>query len=155
MLNNKSPIYILVEGQAPTKEFDDASCKSSSTDYKGDSLRGARMPVKKAISLVITLLAAIAFLFLSIERGRAQNDGSSMQTQSREARRLNAQTTSNSEAMIEEGRETFRFDTFGDEAFWGGTLGLHNAIKGAALGGVGPGLSPSVALSLGLKVDLD
>ena len=33
--------------------------------------------------------------------------------------------------MIEEGRNTFRFDTFGDEAFWGDTLKLHQAIAGA------------------------
>src|SRR5688572_30180619 len=56
--------------------------------------------------------------------------------------------------LIEEGRETFRFDTFGDEAFWGGTLGLHRAIAGEANGGVGPGLSPTAALGLGLKVDV-
>src|ERR1044072_613754 len=53
------------------------------------------------------------------------------------------------------GRKTFRFDTFGDEAFWGGTLGLHRAIAGAANGGVGPGLSPKAALELGLKVDVN
>src|SRR5262249_31794515 len=53
------------------------------------------------------------------------------------------------------GRKTFRFDTFGDEAFWGGMLKLHQAIEGAKLGGVGPGLSPRNALALGLKVDLD
>src|SRR5688572_24025178 len=56
---------------------------------------------------------------------------------------------------IGEGRNTFRFDTFGDEALWGGTLRLHEAIEGAALGGVGPGVSPSAALSLGLKVDVE
>ena len=28
----------------------------------------------------------------------------------------------NASQMIEEGRRTFRFDTFGDEAFWGDTL---------------------------------
>jgi hypothetical protein len=55
--------------------------------------------------------------------------------------------------LIEEGRRTFRFDTFGDEAFWGGQLELHRAIEGAANGGVGPGLSPTAALGLGLKVD--
>jgi mono/diheme cytochrome c family protein len=54
-----------------------------------------------------------------------------------------------------EGRKTFRFDTFGDEAFWGKMLKLHEAIEGAKLGGVGPGLSPANALALGLKVDLD
>jgi hypothetical protein len=53
------------------------------------------------------------------------------------------------------GRQTFRFDTFGDEAFWGDQLHLHDAIKGAALGGVGPGVSPNTALAVGLKVDVD
>src|SRR5215217_2593990 len=57
--------------------------------------------------------------------------------------------------MIEEGRHTFRYDTFGDEAFWGDTLKLHQAVAGAANGGVGPGVSPAAALALGLKVDVD
>jgi len=61
----------------------------------------------------------------------------------------------NAEAMISEGRRTFRFDTFGDEAYWGDQLRLHEAIQGANLGGVGPGLSPRNALALGLKVDVD
>jgi hypothetical protein len=51
------------------------------------------------------------------------------------------------------GRQTFRFDTFGSEAFWGGSLGLHRAIAGQANGGVGPGVSPKTALAVGLKVD--
>ncbi len=56
---------------------------------------------------------------------------------------------------LQEGRQTFRFDTFGDEAFWGDTLRLHEAIEGSAHGGVGPGLSPRAALEAGLKVDVD
>src|SRR5512141_748883 len=60
-----------------------------------------------------------------------------------------------SQSLLAEGRETFRFDTFGDEDFWGGTLQLHKAIEGARLGGVGPGVSPQTALALGLKVDVD
>ncbi|HEY3132590.1 MAG TPA: hypothetical protein VGL91_24285 [Acidobacteriota bacterium] len=61
----------------------------------------------------------------------------------------------NVQQMIQEGRQTFRFDTFGDEAFWGDTLKLHLAIEGAKSGGVGPGVSPRTALSVGLKVDSD
>jgi hypothetical protein len=57
--------------------------------------------------------------------------------------------------MMEEGRNTFRYDTFGDEEFWGGALRLHEAIEGSAHGGVGDGLSPREALELGLKVDVD
>jgi cytochrome c5 len=66
-----------------------------------------------------------------------------------------AMTPDNSERMLKEGQKTFRFDTFGDEAWWGDTLHLHEAIEGAKLGGVGPGISPATALFLGLKVDLD
>jgi hypothetical protein len=57
--------------------------------------------------------------------------------------------------MLDEGKRTFRSDTFGDEAFWGGTLKLHQAIAGSALGGVGPGVSPETALAVGLKVDVE
>ncbi len=56
---------------------------------------------------------------------------------------------------LEEGRGTFRYDTFGDEAFWGDVLRLHEAIAGEALAGVGPGVSPRTALAVGLKVDSD
>src|ERR1043165_3869147 len=57
--------------------------------------------------------------------------------------------------LISEGQHIFRFDTFGDEDFWGGQLKLHQAIEGEKLGGVGPGVSPATALSVGLKVDVD
>jgi len=57
--------------------------------------------------------------------------------------------------IIADGREVFRHDTFGSERFFGDTLGLHRAIAGAANGGVGGGVPPSAALSLGLKVDVD
>jgi hypothetical protein len=55
---------------------------------------------------------------------------------------------------IHEGRDLFRKATFGSEAFWGDQLQLHRAIAGAANGGIGSGLSPRAALSLGLKVDV-
>lgn len=35
-----------------------------------------------------------------------------------------AEISANAAAMIHDGRQTFRFDTFGDEAFWGDTLKL-------------------------------
>jgi hypothetical protein len=61
----------------------------------------------------------------------------------------------NAAHKIEQGQQIFRSDTFGDEAFWGDTLKLHQAIEGAKLGGVGPGVSPATALAVGLKVDVD
>ena len=64
-------------------------------------------------------------------------------------------TVSYTADLLKRGREIFRYDPFGDEAFWGGKLRLHEAIEGARFGGVGAGLAPSAALRLGLKVDAD
>jgi len=61
---------------------------------------------------------------------------------------------SNSRNLLEEGREVFRFNTFGDESFWGDTLKLHQAIEGSKFGGVGAGLSPATATAVGLKIDV-
>lgn len=55
--------------------------------------------------------------------------------------------------LIEEGKEIFRHDTFGDEAFWSGVLHIDKAILGEENGGFGPGVSPVTALDVGLKVD--
>jgi len=57
--------------------------------------------------------------------------------------------------LLREGRRTYRYDTFGDEAFWGGTLRLHETIAGEDHGGVGPGVGPAGALGVGLKVDVE
>jgi hypothetical protein len=59
------------------------------------------------------------------------------------------------QSMLDEGTKIFRYDTFGSEAFWGDSLQLHRAIAGEKNGGVGPGVSPKTALSVGLKVDAD
>lgn len=60
-----------------------------------------------------------------------------------------------SKKMLPDGRQIFRHDTFGSEAYWGDQLQLHKAIAGQANGGVGNGLSPKAALVVGLKVDMD
>ncbi len=72
----------------------------------------------------------------------------------REAGSWRREVSENSERMLREGREIFRHDTFGSEAFWGGKLRLHEAIAGASHGGVGPGVTAHQALQLGLKVDV-
>ena len=40
-------------------------------------------------------------------------------------------TTANAADLVSRGRQIFRFDTFGDEAFWGDKLQLHLAIEGS------------------------
>jgi hypothetical protein len=51
---------------------------------------------------------------------------------------------SNAQRMLAEGRQTFRYETFGDQAFWSQTLGIHQALAT---------VSPRTALAVGLKVD--
>ena len=63
------------------------------------------------------------------------------------------QIRAHAQRMMDEGRRIFRFDTFGSEGFWGDALQLHKAIAGEKNGGVGGGVSPKTALSVGLKVD--
>jgi len=55
--------------------------------------------------------------------------------------------------LVAEGKEIFRFDTFGDEEFWTDVLHIDKAILGDANGGFGLGVSPATALAVGLKVD--
>jgi mono/diheme cytochrome c family protein len=50
-------------------------------------------------------------------------------------------------ALVEEGKEIFRFDTFGDEVYWTDTLRMHEVVAS--------GVSPTTALQVGLKVDVD
>jgi len=66
-----------------------------------------------------------------------------------------AENAQHAQAMLAEGKKTFRYETFGSEAFWGDALQLHKAIAGEKNGGVGPGVSPKTALSVGFKVDAD
>lgn len=49
--------------------------------------------------------------------------------------------------LVAEGKDIFRLDTFGDEAYWTDTLRMHEVIE--------TGVSPKTALSVGLKVDSD
>ena len=68
---------------------------------------------------------------------------------------IDARINQNAQRAVDNGRQIFRFDTFGDEAFWGDTIKLHQSIQGTRFGGVGPGMSPKAALDAGLKVDVD
>jgi hypothetical protein len=106
----------------------------------------------------IYLIGLMLLLFVSTALARSESTIDIAAQVDQDSARLtenNDPILASAQAMIAEGRRTFRFDTFGDEAFWGNQLHLHEAIQGARLGGVGPGLSPRNALALGLKVDVD
>jgi hypothetical protein len=103
----------------------------------------------KRVSLFVCVLSVVFCLFFALKTSR------SVQGDSFASAPADRAVEANSDRMIAEGRHTFRYDTFGDEAFWGDTLHLNAAIAGAKLGGVGPGVSPKTALAVGLKVDVD
>src|SRR5262245_8057649 len=126
-----------------------AACGQSTTGS------GSRSP-KRVLSLAILLLAFVGIVLALVERSPAQEESSSeVRAQKTKVKSFDDEIASNSQKMMNDGKQIFRFDTFGDEAFWGDTLKLHQAIEGSSLGGVGPGVSPSTALNLGLKVDVD
>jgi hypothetical protein len=85
------------------------------------------------------LSAAILGVILATARSRGAGDGSGKDP-------FDLQIQKNANQMISDGRQIFRFETFGDEAFWGGVLKLDQFVAG---------VSPRAALSVGLKVDVD
>ena len=113
----------------------------------------------RILSAVTVVLATAVIGLVLVKTGEAsapvQGPPAQSNASREKLRNFDAQIVANANKYLIEGRKTFRFDTFGDEAFWGGQLQLHQAIKGATLGGVGPGISPTTALTLGLKVDVD
>jgi hypothetical protein len=83
----------------------------------------------KTVTIGLGMVMAAGLLFvLGAGNGSTQN---SHQGNERKPSSFDAQIRTNAQQMIDEGRQSFRFDTFGDEAFWGGRLKLHQAIAGA------------------------
>ena len=98
------------------------------------------------LTVLIVFAITLAFLWRGVQKASASAD---------QAPNLERTTWFNALNMLDRGRNTFRYDTFEDQDFWGGTLQLHMAVEGQKLGGVGPGVSPATALAVGLKVDAD
>jgi hypothetical protein len=107
---------------------------------------------RRRFILPLVLLFAVVFAWLPGSRGVQGDQAAETNKQSPD---FDGTIKRHSDQMLEEGRKIFRFDTFGSEAFWGDTLQLHKAIAGEKNGGVGGGVSPKTALSVGLKVDAD
>ena len=112
------------------------------------------MRLKAIFPLLVSVPIALAILvglgLGIVERGNAQARDADEELTLND-RLINA----HARRMVEEGRQIFRFDTFGSEAFFGDALQLHRAIAGEKNGGVGAGVSPKTALAVGLKVDVD
>ena len=104
--------------------------------------------------LAIPVLTALAFTGYGTAMSNDDDDDNDRFDRS-QITKLDKRIEDHAQRTLVEGRQIFRFDTFGDEAFWGDTIKLHQAIQGKRFGGVGPGVSPRAALAVGLKVDVD
>ena len=99
----------------------------------------------QSLILTLTLLTLTALGALTLPRLHSAPAARPPQTVGPRAP-FDREIRHHAQRLLEEGRQIFRFDTFGDEAFWGDTLKLHQALAQ---------VSPNAALALGLKVDLD
>jgi hypothetical protein len=104
-----------------------------------------KRPGHQSLILTLTLLTLTALGALILPRLHSAPAAQTSQTVGRRAT-FDQEIRHHVQQLLEEGRHIFRFDTFGDEAFWGETLQLHQALAR---------VSPNAALALGLKVDLD
>jgi hypothetical protein len=95
--------------------------------------------MKKTLALLL-LLGTVVFLWVSESRRVAA------QSENQNESAVDRSIDSHARQFLAHGRQIFRFDTFGDEAFWGDALKLHQAIER---------VSPATALAVGLKVDVD
>lgn len=91
--------------------------------------------MKTRLSLLVLVVVVSGLANLSVTRAK-QNPTSDFLGNAED----------NSQELVDQGRQIFRFDTFGDEAFWGDTLRLHQLVAAT---------TPHQALDLGLKVDSD
>lgn len=104
-------------------------------DVRTQPERWKRWPAgPRAVLISITITAAVGLLAAC--RGSSENlTASSSNPATRQA------------ALVAQGKQIFRFDTFGDEIKWTDTLRLHEVISTA--------VDPVTALSVGLKVDAE
>ena len=96
------------------------------------------MKERTLIKVVVVLLTVAVSVVLLGTRSDARWAG--QQGKKEKPGETDRQPEAHAQRMLAEGKHTFRFDTFGDEAFWSDALQLHRAIAGANLGGVGPGV---------------
>src|SRR5262245_57663282 len=90
---------------------------------------------------VLAIASAGAIGALALATGAGRYEGRLLS-----AGRVSDPVVRNAVDLVTRGREVFRYDTFGDEVFWGDTLRLHEGVAT---------VSPRTALAVGLKVDVE
>jgi hypothetical protein len=102
------------------------------------------------IAIIIAVVSTNQFIQCKTTKSEARN----LSDISGDADEFDDAIKQNSKDLFDKGRAVFRFETFGDEAFWTDKLQLHKVIADQKHGGIAKGLSPKEALAAGLKVDL-
>src|SRR5688572_19951406 len=102
---------------------------------------------------LLIILLGITFLIISMVQ--MQCTSSSNPHTSASVKETEDSVTVSANKMLADGKQIFRYETFGDESYWTDVLQINKAITGAKHGGIGVGLSPKSALEVGLKVDMD
>ena len=82
---------------------------------------------RRSIGIVVVVVA-LALACIPRPKGVETNPASKTQQAPREE--FDDKIAETPKDICERGRKTFRYDTFGDEEFWGGQLRLHQAIWG-------------------------
>ena len=99
-------------------------------------MRRLPLTARVSVSFIGLFVLAAALGGASSDVPRESNDTATIEAQLRallvRVRGFDLTILDNTLQMIAQGRRTFRFDTFGDEAFWGGSSSLHQAIAGRA-----------------------
>jgi hypothetical protein len=104
-------------------------------------------------SLRFAVVALSVIVLLTALSGGARRVKAAVDAPGRSAEGFDEVIVNNAKDLFSEGRRIFRFETFGDQAFWGGTLQLHEALKTVTPAqAVAPG---GMKGGLGLKVDID
>ena len=110
-------------------------------EYKRDQSSLRRVSIRLLFPLLICSALACTQKAATGGDSAAATTGSSTPTGAGEA------SDDLSQATLADGQQVFRFDTFGDEQFWTDTARMHEVVQKS--------VSPTTALSVGLKVDAD
>src|SRR5262249_61462820 len=95
--------------------------------------------MRKSILATLIVGSCMATVWtMSFVAARAESDRAKRQDQT-----FDEAIADNAANLAKHGRSTFRFETFGDEKFFGDTLKLHQPTEGSRFGGGRPGVSPA------------
>src|SRR5688572_31948606 len=116
-------------------------------------MRHHKFGLRKAAAVLLGLMILAAFAPSCSSQPKGVSTDPAVKAQRQRKEDFDDTIDKNAERLLARGRQIFRYDTFGSEAFWGDQLQLHRALVRQQKGGVGAGVTPRQALQLGLKVD--